>query len=91
MPLYLLIIDAVVIVLSILFLDVFVVFLLCTSDLYNKFLVYILNVDVSCLLDELVLLSNCLIELSPVLLEFNNYWIRKKSFHNFFRNIFRST
>jgi hypothetical protein len=69
-PLYLLIIDVVIIVLLILLLDVLVAFLLCTSDLYNKFLVYIPNVGVSRLLDELVLLSNCLIELLLVLLEF---------------------
>jgi hypothetical protein len=62
-PLYLLIIDAVVIVLLILLFNVLVVFLLCTSDLCNKFLVYISNVGASCLLNELVLLSNCLIEL----------------------------
>jgi hypothetical protein len=83
--------DAVVIVSPILLLDVLVAFLLCTSDLCNKFLVYIPNVGASSSLDEPVLLSNRLIELPPVLLEFNDYWIRRKSFHNFLRNIFRST
>jgi hypothetical protein len=72
-PLHLLIIDAVVIVSPILLLDVFVTFLLCTSDLCNKFLVYIPNISASRSLDVLVLLSNRLKELPLVLLEFNDY------------------
>jgi hypothetical protein len=72
-PFYLLIIDVVVIVLLILLFDVFVVFLLCTSNLCNKFLVYILNVSTSSLLNKPVLLLNYLKELLLVLLEFNNY------------------
>src|SRR5271165_4071417 len=83
--------DAIVIVSPILLLDVFVTFLLCTSDLCNKFLVYMPNVGASRSLDVPVLLSNCLIELPLVLLKFNDYWIRRKSFYNFLRNIFRST
>ena len=63
MPFYFLIINTIVIVLLILLLDVFVTFLLYTSDLCNKFLVYIPNVNASCLLNELVLLLNRLIEL----------------------------
>jgi hypothetical protein len=62
--------DVVVIVSLILLLDVLIVFLLCTSDLGNKFLVYIPNVGASYSLNELVLLLNCLIELLLVLLKF---------------------
>jgi hypothetical protein len=72
-PLYLLIMDAVVIILPILLLNVLVAFLLCASNLCNKFLVYIPNVGASRSLNELVLLSNCLIKLLLVLLEFNDY------------------
>jgi hypothetical protein len=72
-PLHLLIIDVVVIVSPILLLDVLVAFLLYTSNLCNKFLIYIPNVVASRSLNELVLLSNCLIELLLVLLEFNDY------------------
>jgi hypothetical protein len=71
-PPHLLIVDAVVIVSLILLLDVFVTFLLCTSDVCNKFLVYIPNVSASCSLDKLVLFSNRLIELLLVRLKFNN-------------------
>jgi hypothetical protein len=77
-PLHLIIADVVIIVLLILLLNVFVMFLVCTSDFCNKFLVYILNVSASRLLDELVLLSNRLIELPLVRLKFNNCWIRRK-------------
>jgi hypothetical protein len=71
--------DAVVVVSLILLLNVLVTFLLCTSDLCNKFLVYIPNISASRSLDEPVLLSNCLIELPPVRLKLNNGWIRRKS------------
>jgi hypothetical protein len=73
MPLHLLIIDVVVIVLLILLLNVFVMFLLCTSNLCNKFLVYIPNVSAFYLLNVIVLLLNCLIKPLLVLLEFNDY------------------
>jgi hypothetical protein len=65
--------NIVVIVLLILLLNILIVFLLYTNDFCNKFLVYMLNVGASCLLNVLVLFSNCLKELSLVLLEFNNY------------------
>jgi hypothetical protein len=83
--------DTIIIVLLILLLNVFITFLLYTSDLCNKFLVYMPNVSASHLLDILVLLLNCLKEPLLVFLEFNNYYIRRKSFYNFLRNIFRST
>jgi hypothetical protein len=89
-PPHLLIINAVVIILPILLLNVFVAFLLCASNLYNKFLVYIPNVGASRSLNEPVLLLNCFIKLLLVLLKFNDYWIKRKSFYNFFKNIFKS-
>ena len=60
------------IVSPILLLDVSGTFLVCTSDLCNKFLVYIPNVSASRSLDELVLLSNRPIELPLVRLKFND-------------------